>query len=604
MKVTKEMTNLQISELLRAVAASYKIKDLNKNKFKIIAYERAADSIEHATSELKDLWDDGKLDEVPSVGSSIAEHLDEIFRTGRSKHFEEVMKGLPPSMFELMEVPGIGAKTAFRFSHELGIKSLNDLEKAANKGKIAKLEGFGSDSQKSILQSLKEVKGRSRRQLLPYASQIASEVVEWLKMNKDVIRVDPLGSLRRKSATVGDIDLSVSTRSPGSVLEHFTNYPKKQRILEKGERTASIILPGDIQVDLMVEKPEAYGALLQHFTGSKNHNIALREYALKKNLSLSDYGIYILNKKSDALKKFAEKQKTLKKIATEEDFYKFLSMDYIEPELREDTGEIVAALNHSLPDLIKISDVKSDLQIHSSFDIETSHDLGESSMEEIIEKANSQNYEFVAFTEHNPSQSGHNDKQIIDILKSKSEKVSEINIELKNDNFSKIKKVFNSLEIDIKPEGGLPVPEEGMSTLDFALVSIHSSFKQDRKKMTARVLSALKHPKVKIFAHPTARKINEREGIELDWPQIFDFCIKNNKWVEINCDSMRLDLPDTLVREAVKHGVKMSFGTDAHHKDALDNMIWGVYVARRGWAEKKDIINTRSLEEFQKLIND
>jgi len=599
------MTNLEIAELLRAVAAAYQLKNADKNKFKIIAYQRAADAVEHASSELKDLWDDKKLEEVPGIGKSIAEHLDELFRTGKSKHFEEVMEGLPPSMFDLMKVPGVGAKTGYKISEKFKSKfkkgnSIKTLENLAKSGEIAKLEGFGEESQSDILKAIEEIKGRTRRLLLPYASQIADSLVEWLKTEPSVKEAVALGSLRRKAATVGDIDIAVATNNPQKVMEHFTKYPKAQRVLEKGEASASIIVPGDIQVDLMVQSPDSFGALLQHFTGSKHHNIALREYALKKGLSLSEYGIKELKSQNSKVIKFE----------TEEKFYKFLGLDCIEPELREDIGEIEAALAHKLPHLVELKDIKADLQIHSDFDIETSHDLGVSSAEEVVGKANELGYEYIAFTEHNPSKSGHTDSQIIDILKRKREVIDKLNLKLKrksvktNDvnSYSRIQKVFNSLEIDIMPDGSLPVPEAGLELLDFALVSIHGSFKMPREQMTKRVLSALAHPKVKIFAHPTARKLNEREGVELNWPEIFDFCKSKSKWLEINSDPMRLDLPDTLVHEAVKFGVKLSMGTDAHHKDNMDFMQFGVSVARRGWAQKDDIVNCLSLSEFEEVI--
>jgi len=597
------MTNLEIAELLRAVAAAYQLKNADKNKFKIIAYQRAADAVEHASSELKDLWDDKKLEEVPGIGKSIAEHLDELFRTGKSKHFEEVMEGLPPSMFDLMKVPGVGAKTGYKISEKFKSKfkkgnSIKTLENLAKSGEIAKLEGFGEESQSDILKAIEEIKGRTRRLLLPYASQIADSLVEWLKTEPSVKEAVALGSLRRKAATVGDIDIAVATNNPQKVMEHFTKYPKAQRVLEKGEASASIIVPGDIQVDLMVQSPDSFGALLQHFTGSKHHNIALREYArsLSPSLSLSEYGIRISEK--------------LRKFTTEEEFYKFLGLDYIPPELREDSGEIEASKDHRLPHLVELKDIKADLQIHSDFDIETSHDLGVSSAEEVVGKANELGYEYIAFTEHNPSKSGHTDSQIIDILKRKREVIDKLNLKLKrksvktNDvnSYSRIQKVFNSLEIDIMPDGSLPVPEAGLELLDFALVSIHGSFKMPREQMTKRVLSALAHPKVKIFAHPTARKLNEREGVELNWPEIFDFCKSKSKWLEINSDPMRLDLPDTLVHEAVKFGVKLSMGTDAHHKDNMDFMQFGVSVARRGWAQKDDIVNCLSLSEFEEVI--
>ena len=615
------MTNLEIAELLRAVAASYQLKDADKqslaksefgkNKFKIVAYQRAADAVEHASSELKDLWDDKKLEEVPGIGKSIAEHLDELFRTGKSRHFEEVMKGLPHQMFDLMKVPGIGAKTAYKISNKFKSKfkkgePLKILEELVTKGEIAKMEGFGEQSQADITKSIEETKGRTRRLLLPYASSIAESIVEWLKKEPSIKEAVALGSLRRKASTVGDIDIAVATNNPQKVMEHFTKYPKATRVLEKGDTSASIIVPGDIQVDLMVQSPDSFGALLQHFTGSKHHNIALREYALKKGLSLSEYGIKELKAKSEKLKAFR----------TEEEFYKYLGLDYIPPELREDSGEIEAALKISkafqgkpvgLPHLVELKDIKADLQIHSDFDIETSHDLGVSSMEEVVSKANQLGYEYIAFTEHNPSRSGHNEKQVVELLKKKREKVEQLNYSIKNKSTkftqSRLMKVFNSLEIDIMPDGLLPVPDAGLELLDFALVSIHGSFKMAREEMTKRVLSALAHPKVKIFAHPTARKLNERESVELNWPEIFEFCKKHDKWLEINSDPMRLDLPDTLVREAVKSGVKLSMGTDAHHKDNMDFMQFGVSVARRGWAKKSDIVNCLSLSEFKVVIN-
>lgn len=569
------MTNLEIAELLRAVAASYQLKGEEKNRFKTIAYQRAAASIEHLSSEAKDLWDDGKLKEVSGIGESIEAHLDEIFRTGKSKHFKSVMKSFPPAMFELMKVSGIGAKTALKYSKELGIKeskgAMKKLEKAVKKGKVS--------APQDIEKSIKEVKGKTRRLLLPYAAMIANEVIEWLKKEKSVKKVDTLGSLRRKASTIGDIDITVATNEPLKVLEHFIKYPKKQRIVEKGEKTASIIVSGSVQVDLIVQPADSYGALLQHSTGSKHHNIALREYAKKKGYSLSEYGI----KKAGKLLKFP----------TEEGFYKKLGMDWIEPELREDAGEIEAAINHKLPKLVDLKDVKGDLQIHSSFNIESSHDVGESSMKELIEKAKELGYEYIASTEHNPSQSRHNEKQMVDVLKRKKEEIEKLSSSIK---------VFNSLEIDILPDGRLPIPDEGLELLDFALVGIHSSFKQTREKATKRVLTSLAHPKVKIFAHPTGRVLDKREGIEFNWPEILDFCKKKNKWIEINANPARLDLPDTLVHEAIKAGVKLSLGTDAHHKDGLNDMIFGVFVARRGWATKADIVNTRSLNEFTKMV--
>lgn len=588
MKASKNLDNVQIAELLRDIAAAYELQNANVNKFKIIAYERAADSVEHATSELKDLWEEKKLGEVDGLGKSIQEHLDEIFRTGQSKHFDKLMKNIPPMVFELMKIPGIGVKTASKLVDQLKIKSLSDLKKAANDDRIAELEGFGEESQARILKALGEYETKApSRMLLPYAMEIADEIIKWIKEDKNVKRVEPLGSLRRKVSTIGDLDFAIASTDPLKSIEHFINYPKAGRVLEKGERSASFVSPGNIRVDAITCKPGAYGALLQHFTGGKNHNVALREYALKKNLSLSDYGIY--TKPGD--------KKSLKEISTEEEFYeKYLKMDWIPPEIREDDGEIKAALEHRLPKLVVLKDMTGDLHIHSDFDIETSHDLGSSSMKEIVEKAKSLGYEYVAFSEHNPSKSKHNEKQIVELLKRKREVVDKLNSTLKNF------KVFNSLEIDIMPDGSLPVPTQGLMTLDFALVSIHSSFDLSREKMTARILKAFSYPKVKVFAHPTGRLLNQRSSIDADWDKIFDEALKRNIFMEINSDPARLDLPDILVHSALKKGMKFTIDTDTHYIDSMDNMKWGISVARRGWCEIKDIVNTRSLKEFEKLI--
>jgi DNA polymerase (family X) len=589
MKTSKNMTNPEIAELLRDVAAAYELQNAGANKFKIIAYERAADSVEHATSELRDLWEEGNLDEVSGLGKSIQEHLGEIFKTGRSKHFEELTKDIAPITFELMKIPGIGVKTASKLVNQLKIKSLADLKKAAEDNRISELPDFGEESQSRILKATIEFEQKApSRMLLPYAMEIADEIIKWLKEDKNLVRIEPLGSLRRKVSTIGDIDFAVASKDPNKTIDHFTKYPKAGRVIEKGERSASVVLPGNIRVDIIVCKPPAYGALLQHFTGGKNHNVALREYALKKDLSLSDYGIY--TKPGD--------KKSLKEIPTEEEFHKYIGMDWIPPEIREDDGEIKAAIDHKLPKLIELKDMKGDLHIHSDFDIETSHDLGSSSMKEIVDRGIELKYEYMAFSEHNPSKSKHNAKQIVEILKRKRETVDKLNYSLRNRGF----KVFNSLEIDIMPDGSLPVPTEGLETLDFALVSIHSSFDLPKNKMTERILKAFEFPKVKIFAHPTGRKLNERPSIDADWDKIFDECLKRNIFMEINSDPARLDLPDILVHDAIKKGVMLTIDTDTHYIDSMDNMKWGISVARRGWCEKANILNTRSLKEFEKLI--
>jgi DNA polymerase (family 10) len=592
MKMNRHMTNLQIAKLFRAVAAALSL-DEEKNRFRVIAYDRAADAIEHATSEIRDLWEDKQLEELPGIGPNIASHLDELFKTGKVMHFKEILAPFPPAMFELMEIPGVGPKTAYRLCKDLGISKAHNatksLEKAAKKGHIASLEGFGEDSQTAILKGIAEYTGRTRRMLLPIAEKIADEVISWLVAHPSVKQAHPLGTLRRKAATVGDVDISVSSVNPQETIAHFKKFPKKLRVLESGEHTASIIMPNDYQVDLMVQPPASYGSLLQHFTGSKHHNIALREYARKKGFSLSEYGI-----------KTPQGQKTF---TDEKSFYKFLGLDYIPPELREDSGEIEAAGNHRLPELIELSDIKGDLHVHSEIDVEPSHDLGTSSLIDLSRSARDLNYQYLGLSEHNPSFSNHSEAQMLDIIKMKSEIINSFNQAHENahENFPYL---FNGLEIDLKPDGKRAIPDFCLDLLDYACVAIHSSFRQSKKMMTDRILRGLDHPKIRFLAHPTNRLLQEREEVDMDWDKIFDFCQSHHKWLEIDSWPNRLDLPDTLVRQAIQNGVKIVIDTDSHQNDQLKYIKYGVYVARRSWASSSQVINTIPLTEMRKLIFD
>lgn len=581
--------NREIAKLLRSVAAAYEVK--GGNIFKITAYNRAATAVEHAASELKDLWDDKKLKTLAGIGPSIAQHLDEYFRTGKVRHFQKLMKGLPPAMFVFLELEGIGAKTAFKLCQKLKItkakNALKKLQKAAQAGKIKGLEGFGQLSEKAILESLEAQKKAfygKNRMLLPFAWEMAQKVIDYMSQEKAVLKIDPLGSLRRMATTVGDIDLAVSTKKPVEVIGHFVRNPAVKKIVAEGENTARVKLENGRQIDLKTQTPDAYGALLQHFTGSKQHNIHLREVAQKKGLSLSEYGI--------------KKEAKIRRLPTEKAFYQALGMVWIPPELREDTGEIEAAQQKKLPKLVKLEDIKGDLHIHSDFPIEPSHDLGADSMEEMAQKAIKLGYQYIGFAEHNPSTSQHSAKQIINLIKRKKEKIDKLNYSFnKNTRKEKIR-LLNSLEIDIKPDGKLAVSDEGLKLLDYAIAAVHTSFKMAKKEMTERVLSGLNQPKVKILAHPTGRKLEEREGYELDWEKVFAFCLKNDKWLEINAWPDRLDLPEVLVKEAVKKGVKMIINTDSHALNQLELMSYGVAVARRGWATAKDVVNTLSWSDI------
>ena len=583
------MTNHEVARLLRNIAAAYILQ--NENRFKIIAYQNAADSIEHLSANIEDLGRSGKLKNIPGIGSSIASHLDELFTTGKSRHFESVLKQIAPAVFPLLDLPGFGAKKAAKLVTALKLnrasEAIKDLYNAAKLGKIASIPDFGEKSQQDILEAILRFQKqgqKEKRMALPLAHTLAMEIVDYLKSSPFVLKIETLGSLRRMVATIGDIDLAVATKNPEAVLDHFVSYPKFGKLIERGSGGASIILGGGQHVDLRVIKPPAWGSMLQYFTGSKSHNIRLREFALKKGLSLNEYGIKNL------------KTKKLMEFASEDEFYRYLGLSLIPPQIREDRGEIEAALKGRLPQLVSLSNIRGDLQIHSSYDLHPSHDLGKNSMEEIVAKAKSLGYEYIAFSEHNPSVSKHSIQQIIDIMKRRKDKIEQIKESTKS------VRILNLLEIDINTTGELALPEEAFDYIDAALVSIHSSFNQSKDQMTKRVLSGLSHPKAKILAHPTGRLINEREGISLDFSQIFDHAQKNNKAIEINSYPNRLDLPDILVIEAKKYGIKFTLGTDSHDISGMDLMKYGVSVARRGWLAPDDIWNTKSYNEIYKWL--
>ncbi len=577
----KFTTNKEIAKLLRSISAVYAIK--GGNYFQMIAYDRAADNVEHSTSELGDLWQDGKLGTVPGLGKSIQAYLDELFKTGRVGHFESLKKGMPAGMFELLSIPGMGPKTAYKLAKILKIKDIGDLELKAKAGKIRDLPGFGAKSEQDILASINETRSRTDRVILPFAYETAQRVLDYLKKCKDVERAEPLGSLRRMVATIGDIDIAGASKSPQEVIDYFIKFKEISRIIDKGSRKSSVLLTNGMQVDLLVGKPQAFGALLQHFTGSKNHNIHLREIAQKKDISVSDYGITVKGK--------------LKEFKTEGNFYGFLGMDYIEPELREDTGEIEAATTHKLPDLIKLADIKGDIHIHSNYPIEPSHDLGKDSFEVLIKEAKHLGYEYMGLSDHSPGNSTHSEKQIVDLIQKRTYKIEQLKSSHKDI------RILNLLEIDILANNKLSVPDVGLELLDGAIAGIHSSHRQDKKTQTKRILTAINSPYVQVISHPTGRLLGSREAYELDWPIIFKECVKNKTLLEINAWPNRLDLPDTLVKEAIGSGVNLIISSDSHAVEHLGNLQYGVSVARRGWAQKKDIANTLPWLEFKKWFN-
>jgi len=585
------MNNHEIAELFKDVAAAFSIKNERKFYFQIVAYRNAAESINLLTTQLKDLYKEGKLQTVQGIGITIKSRIEELFKKGKVAHFEAVLRGIPKSVFVLMRVPSIGPKKAYKLAEKLALNNpktvLEDLIIKAKSHKIAQIPSFGEKSEQDILRAIleyKKGKGKTNRMTLPYAAEISDKILTYLNQSKYVNKAVSLGSLRRMMSTVGDVDIAVATDKPNEVIEHFTAYPYKERVIEKGPTTASILTSGGKQIDLMTVPPDSLGALLQHFTGSKEHNVKLREYALKKGLSLSEKGIKNL------------KNGKLKKYDSEEKFYNALGMSWIPPEIRENKGEIELAIQNKLPELVELKDIKGDFHIHSNFPIEPSHDLGETSIKEIIEYAKKLNYQYLGFSEHNPSVSKHTKDEIYSIIAKRNEKIEQIKLNNKDI------RVLKLLEVDILSSGELAIDDKAIELLDAIIVSIHSSFSMSKKEMTKRIIAGLSHPKAKILAHPTGRKINERKGYELDFDLIFDFCKKNNKALEINSWPERLDLPDTLIKKTVDYGVKLVINTDSHAVYQMNLMKYGVATARRGWAKKSDIINTMDFADIIKWI--
>ena len=575
-----EISNAKVAKILRNTAAAYTLKKFG-NIFQIRAYENAADAVEQSNAEVFDLWQEGRLPEVPNVGTKIQEYLNELFTTGQVKHFEAVQKGIPPVVFELLDIPGVGPQTAMKLA-KLGIRDLDGLKRGIKSGILVE-KGFSAKIARRIMDGILELSGRQGRMLLPYAAVQADKILSFLKKSPAILQVHPLGSLRRMVATVGDLDFSVSSTKPKEAVEYFCKMPGVTRVVDQGENKATVVLRGGFQADLLVGRPESYGALLQHFTGSKAHNIKLRTLANKKKLSLSEYGV-----------KKVQSEEVIH-CEKEEDLYKLLGMQTPPPETREDTGEIEIALEHKLPHLVELKDIRGDLHTHSNYPItHPSHGPGADSIEKIVEKAQSSGYEFIGISDHPPGFSMVSQEDIIKWVQKRTKFIQNLKSKTKSI------RVLNSLEIDILGDGTLSVPDAALATLDYCIAGIHSGHRGSKEEITNRLMSALNNPYVDIISHPTNRLLNERESSEANWEEIFKIAAKNNKILEINAYPNRLDLRDDLVRVALKFGVKFTIDTDAHEISQMENMRFGVAVARRGWVEREDVVNAWDWTDFAK----
>ena len=575
------MPNDEVVKTLKEALAAMEIKGYNF--FRIRAYQNAISILDNLTVSIYDLWETKRLNEIPGIGEALDTHLNELFTTGKVKEFEKLKEGLPDGMFGLLGLRGIGAKKAFKLANAFKLldrqTAADKLKEFAKQHKVQILEGFGEKSEKDILESIEQAKlskNSAPRMLYTKAEAVVERIVEHMKKSSAVINIEAAGSYRRKNATIGDLDFPIATNDPEKTIEHFFKFPEIKETVVNGDKKASVVLTNDVQVDIRVSTPESYGAMLQYFTGSKQHNIVLRNYALTKNMSLSEYGI----KKVDELKEFSD----------EERFYKFIGLDYIPPEIRHGANEVEAAVKHKLPKLIELSDIKGDVHVH------TTDSDGINTLEEMVEMAIFKGYEYLGITDHAPSVTARGYGTVLKLFNDKKRK-----IEAMNKGQNKLK-VLLGYEVNILADSTLGLPDEILKELDYCVASIHTSFTQDKETMTKRLISAIENPYVNIVGHPSGRLLNERDPADPDWDKVFDTVRSNNKILEINSQPNRLDLPDDLVKRAKNWDIKMIINSDSHSIDQFDFMKYGVYNARRGWAEKKDIINTLDYAEFIKAV--
>jgi DNA polymerase (family X) len=554
------------------IAKILKIKD--ENKFKIRAYERVVSTIENLPMEIETIYRAGRLDEIPGVGEAIAKKIEELIETGKLEYYENLKKSVPSGVLEMLNVFEVGPRKAKLFYEELGIDNVEKLEEAAREHKLQNLPGMGKKAEENILRGIELYNKREKRALLGVALPIAEEIMNQLKSLDEINQIDIAGSLRRRKDTIGDIDILATSKQPDKVMKKFIHLPEVKEILAEGLTKSAILTQQNIHVDLRVVEPDSFGAALQYFTGSKAHNVRLREMAVKQGLKINEYGVF--QTKDD--KKIAGK--------SEQEIYQVLGLPFIMPELREDRGEFETAQKNQLPDLVTIENIKGDLHIH------TSDSDGLNSIEEMVQAAKEKQYQYIAITDHSQSlqiAGGLDERRLLDQIK----KIDQINQNL--DNFT----ILKGIEVDIKSDGTLDLPDSILRQLDIVIAAIHSGFKQERGQIMERLVNAMKNPYVNIIAHPTGRIIGYREPYAIDMQKIISLAAKTHTALEINASPERMDLNDIYTKSAMEHNVRLSIGSDAHQVDSLNDMTYGVSIARRGWLEKSDILNTLSLSKLK-----
>jgi len=570
------MNNRQLSDTFTLIANLLEIK--GEVVYKTLAYRRAAENLMSLGREASEYWKEEKLDEIPGVGKAIAEKIDELLRTGKLQFLEKLKQEVPPGIVEWLPIPGLGPKRAALIWKTLNITTFAELQAAAKEGKLRDLPGMGKKTEEAILQGMESLGRRSARIPLGKAYPLAQEIIEKLKSVEGVVDAQPAGSLRRMRSTVGDLDILVAARDSSAVMDAFVKLPRINRVLGKGGTKASIEFNDGLRAQLWVHPPEKFGTALVYATGSKDHNVHLREIALSKGLSLSEHSFAKLKGKGEIL------------CATEEEVYKTLGLLWIAPELREDRGEIQAAKANKLPKLIEIKNIKADLQTHSTWSD------GKLSMLEMAQAAAKRGIKVIAFTDHSVSL-GVTRGLSMEAHKEQAAEIKKIQKQLGD----KIL-ILHASEVEIKADGTLDYPDEFLATLDLVVASLHTSLRQPRERVTQRIINAIRNPHVDIIGHPTGRLIQEREGADLDMDAVLNAAAESGVAMEINAHPSRLDLDDIYARRAKDLGIPISINTDAHSEGDLDMLPFGVATARRAWLEPRDVINCWTKDKLLKWL--
>lgn len=566
------MKNMLVAKIFYEIADMLEMKDV---QFKPQAYRRAARSIESMSKPIEDVARAGKLEGIPGVGVNIAEKIEEILATGKLRYYDDLKEDFPIDLEALLAVEGLGPKKIKLFYKRLGVKNLKQLERAAKQHKLRKLPGMGEKSEKQILESIEFVKSRGKRTLLGYVLPVAAEIEEKMGSFEAVERAELAGSIRRMKETIGDVDVLVVTKHPKKVVDYFTGLKNVSKVVAKGPARSTVRLREGIECDLRVVKQESFGSALMYFTGSKEHNIALRRIAMAKRWKLNEYGLF------DGKKQIAG--------TTEKGVYKKLGLQYVEPELRENTGEVELAKKHNLPRIIGYGELRGDLQMHTKWSD------GAHTIEEMARAAMALGHEYICITDHVGKlriARGITTRG----LKRYMKKIDEADKKIRGI------KILKGAEIDIKANNRLDMEDSVLKQFDIVLAAIHSGFRQSKKQITNRIVSAMENENVDIIAHPTGRKIQERRPYDVDLEKLFEASKRTGALLEINSYPNRLDLSADNIRRAVEFGCKAVINTDAHSAEHLRFIYLGIAIARRGWVRKKDVVNTLPLKKMMRFF--